>query len=293
VVRRARLGPVSVEYCHGGGDRGVPVVLLHRLGANLRQFVPQHYHLRHRRPALSLSLRGHGRTGVPRRAGPLDFSLSMLARDVSRLIRFLQLSEVHLVGGGLGALVALELLDSTATRVCSLTLWSASVHRDHGSLGSLASRAVRRLLGSRSLSRELLRRTSSHKRVRRRLERMVQEADWAALRGILGQLERYDYRPVLRDRPRPLLWIDTPRSEPGTARQPALTDALRDGRLAGREKLDASGEPVNMDAPARFNDVLDRFLARVEGVPDGKNGIDPAAPERRAWQAWQAGCAHP
>ena len=264
VIRRSQLGDVRLEYCLSGPRSGIPVVLLHVLGTNLRQFVPQHYFFRERRRTLSVSLRGHGGTTGPANATAETYRLDRLALDVTRLLKLLSLGPVHLVGGDLGALVALEILRARPQAVTSLALWSAPPFRQPGPVTRWSRRAWRQLLGRRWLKGQLRRQAPAKTMVGRRASAMVDDIHPDALHHLLAHLQRYDYRDVLTRHRRPLQWYRTPRDQREPAAQRWLLDAMYDGRLFRRVVVARSGRLLNLEASMRFAVSLQTFLAEVE-----------------------------
>lgn len=108
VVVRGAAGPLHVD---DGGSGGLPVLLVHGLGGSCRHWRDQLSHLRRKRRALALDLRGHGRS---RRASSGDYGIAGYADDVARVADELGLTRFALVGHSLGAAVALELVSRTS-----------------------------------------------------------------------------------------------------------------------------------------------------------------------------------
>lgn len=84
----------------GGSGQGLPVVLVHSLAGNHRQWDAQIHHLRSRRRAVSFDLRGHGESQA---APDGDYSLDALTDDLGAVVDHLGLRRFTLVGHSLGA----------------------------------------------------------------------------------------------------------------------------------------------------------------------------------------------
>jgi 3-oxoadipate enol-lactonase len=96
---------------------GPPVVLLHGLGGSANVWhgvvrgMQQHHH------CIAVDLRGHGRS-----QGRGKFTVEGWAKDIQRLIAYLELPAVTLVGHSMGTLVAQELARSAPELVDELVL---------------------------------------------------------------------------------------------------------------------------------------------------------------------------
>jgi pimeloyl-ACP methyl ester carboxylesterase len=102
------------------GGTGEPAVLfLHGLGGNTSQWEAQLEHLRLRRRALALDLRGHGRTALP---GDGVFAIEAMAADVKDLAESLRLQRFVLAGHSAGASVAIALAGRDPDHVSGLLL---------------------------------------------------------------------------------------------------------------------------------------------------------------------------
>lgn len=115
-------GPAGNLYIRDGGvtDSGaLPVLFIHSLAGNGGQWSLQLDHLRRRRRAVSLDLRGHGDSD-PAENG--DYSISGLAGDVEATADQLGLRRFVLAGHSLGALVAIEYAGRHPERVAGLLL---------------------------------------------------------------------------------------------------------------------------------------------------------------------------
>ncbi len=82
-----------------GGAGGVPVVFVHSLAGNRKQWFPQLEHLRLTRRAVALDLRGHGESDKPADA---DYSLAGAAEDLATVVDALGLTEFVLIGHSFG-----------------------------------------------------------------------------------------------------------------------------------------------------------------------------------------------
>lgn len=80
------LGAFALEYSLAG-DPGKPVVaFVHGLAADMRQFTEQQVFFQDDYRVLRMSLRGHGGSTSPERAGREDFRLTVMMRDLVQLL---------------------------------------------------------------------------------------------------------------------------------------------------------------------------------------------------------------
>jgi pimeloyl-ACP methyl ester carboxylesterase len=119
---------VKIQYVMQG--EGEPVILMHgfvfSMGPNwidsgVIEALSQDYRV------VALDLRGHGESGKPHDAG--SYGLEMI-NDVLRLMDYLELGRVHLVGYSLGAVLALKLIEVAPERLLSLVLGGAGWVQD-------------------------------------------------------------------------------------------------------------------------------------------------------------------
>ena len=100
---QATANGISIHYESAGS--GPPVVLIHALGLDWRQWRDQIAALAPTRRAIALDLRGHGQSDRP----PGPYSLGQMAEDVYGLIEALGVAPTDVVGLSLGGMVAMEL----------------------------------------------------------------------------------------------------------------------------------------------------------------------------------------
>jgi len=116
-------GPAGNLYVRdGGGDEhpgALPVLFIHSLGGNGGQWALQLDHLRRRRRAVAVDLRGHGESD-PAENG--DYSLAGLAGDIAATADQLGLRRFVLAGHSLGSGVAIEYAGRHPERVAGLLL---------------------------------------------------------------------------------------------------------------------------------------------------------------------------
>jgi pimeloyl-ACP methyl ester carboxylesterase len=251
-------GPAGNLYVRDGGTGGVPVVLVHSLAGNGGQWALQLDHLRRRRRAVSLDLRGHGESD-PAEDG--DYSIRGLAGDVEAVVDQLGLRRFVLAGHSLGSAVAVDYASRHPERVAGLLLVDPN-----GDLTRMPKGQMEPFLGAlrqdpvgelTSYYRQLLVGGDSDA-VRWVLEDLRLTHEDAIVKALEGALD-YATAPALEKYPGPKLSvISDMNSLPYSLHRlvPDLPTRLMPG----------TGHWLMMDRPEPFNRILDELLDEVEGA---------------------------
>jgi pimeloyl-ACP methyl ester carboxylesterase len=248
-------GPAGMLFVDdAGSSRGhIPVLLVHSFGGSSEQWAPQLEHLRKTRRAIAFDLRGHGQSGAPDDG---DYAVESLAADIGAVVEALRLSKVVLVGHGLGAKAALEYAGADPGRVAGLLLAAAPARIPAGQAAQMvagmqsdyermsASINARLLDGARDEVRAVVGRDAA---------RIPRDA---GLRIIEASLT-HDPIPALERFGGPKLALTTPDAS-------TPNDIHRLAPDVAHEEMRGTSHWMQLDRPDEFNQILDRFLARVE-----------------------------
>jgi 3-oxoadipate enol-lactonase len=128
---------ISTFYERSGS--GVPVVLIHALGSSMFSWDPVARALSRHCDVVAYDWRGHGRT--EKAAG--EYSLPLLARDLSDLLSSLNIKEACIVGVAVGAMIALQTTLDFPRKVAALVLAEGASEIDSAVAEYTASRAAR------------------------------------------------------------------------------------------------------------------------------------------------------
>lgn len=110
------LGDLSTYYeTYGEGE---PLLFIHDLGSSMDDWEWQIPALRHAFTVVTYDVRGHGKSGKPAEG----YSMSQFSNDAVKLITALALGPMHVVGLGLGGMIALELALNYPDAVRSLVI---------------------------------------------------------------------------------------------------------------------------------------------------------------------------
>ena len=252
---REVTGPAGTLHVDDGGPAGgaQPVVLTHSFGGSSAQWAPQLEHLRRTRRAVAFDLRGHGASTPPNDG---DYAIESLAQDVGAVLDDLGLPKAVLVGHGLGAKAMLEYAAGHSDRVPGLLLAApparipmeqarqmvAGLRQDYERMAGAIN--DRRLTGAGDEVRTLIARDAAR----------VPQDD--ALRIIEASLTHDPTRALERYRG-PVLAVTTPDAD-----SPNDIHHLVPG--VQHEMMEGTSHWMQLDDPAAFNRILDRFLERVD-----------------------------
>jgi len=262
-------GPAGNLYVRDGGGEGhpdaVPVLFVHSLAGNGGQWALQLDHLRRRRRAAALDLRGHGESD-PAEDG--DYSIAGLAGDVAAAADQLGLRRFLLAGHSLGALVAIEYAGRHPDRVAGLLLVDPS-----GDTSRVPAEESRPFL--EALRADPLGELESYFRqlvvggdpdaARWVIEDLRLTHEDAVVRAVEGSL-RYQPLPPLARYPGPKLSIVSDMNRLPFSLHKLLPD------LAVRP-MTGTGHWVQMDRPETFNRLLDAFVAEVDDTTERRDSM--------------------
>lgn len=114
---------IRISYLDEG--QGEPVVLVHGFSANatLNWVIPGIVRtLREDYRVIALDIRGHGLSSKPHQ--PEQYGLEVV-RDITRLMDHLEISQAHIVGYSLGAMITCKLMTTSPERLITATLGGA------------------------------------------------------------------------------------------------------------------------------------------------------------------------
>ncbi|RKH13209.1 alpha/beta fold hydrolase [Corallococcus praedator] len=241
----------------GGAGTGTPVVFVHSLAGDTEQWSRQLEHVRARRRAVALDLRGHGRSTLTSDAREL--TMEDFARDLDAVVEGLGLPRVVLVGHSLGGAVCAAWAGAHPERVAGLFLLdpasdgrSVPKEQAQGMMDALATDHWKDAAGEYWQS--LL--TASTPEVRERVMGQLGRTAQGAFRGGMGALLTFDPESALKRYPGPVLSVITPLNESPGAYHVLVPRVWS-------EKVTGTGHWVQLDAPEQVNRLLGAFLAAL------------------------------
>jgi pimeloyl-ACP methyl ester carboxylesterase len=236
-----------------GADRGrLPVMFVHSFAGSSVQWAPQLAHLRRTRRAIGLDLRGHGQSTAPDND---DYAIESLAADIGAVLDELGLVSAVLVGHGLGAKAALEYAGAHLERVSGLLLAAAPARIPpdlaRQMIAAMESDYVRM---SETINARLL--TGAGDEVRALVARDSARLPRDAGLGVIAASLTHDPMPALERYRGPKLAVVTPDDDNPNDLHRLVTDLPH-------EVMEGTSHWMQLDKPAEFNRILDRFLEQA------------------------------
>ena len=255
-MMRRVAGPTGKLAVDDGGT-GPAVVFLHSLAGNSAQWASQLEHVRKNRRAVGIDLRGHGRSEPPSDG---KYSIEEQVPDLDAAVDELGLERFALVGHSFGAGVALEYAAGRPGRVTHLVV--ADPIGDGTQTPEAEIRPFLEALDSPAYTETIEAYWSS-----------IAGSDGAVLERLLADLRAtpretvvrglhavmaYDPKPALARLRVPALAIVTPANDfPYSMHQV--------GAGLPHRVIEGTGHWLQIERPAEFNRILDRFLAQRSG----------------------------
>ncbi|MDB5872028.1 MAG: alpha/beta hydrolase [Ramlibacter sp.] len=245
-------GPAGDLHVEDGGGGNVPVLFAHSYAGSAQHWRAQLAHLRTRRRAVAVDLRGHGNSDAPT---PADYSVPALAEDIAAVADALEMRRFVLVGHSMGGAAASAYVAKYPERVAGLVL--------AGAPGKASPEQGRQIMKSLEGDYEKVMASywnslleGAQPQVREKLEAGMRGIGREASLAMIGALFAYDPLPALRKYQGPKLIIDTPHGDGPTALHNQLPDVAR-------KVITGTSHWPQMDKPQEFNRLLDEFLAWV------------------------------
>jgi pimeloyl-ACP methyl ester carboxylesterase len=247
-------GPAGRLYVDDGGAGGVPVVFVHSLAGNTRQWAAQLAHVRPGRRAVALDLRGHGRSDPPTDGA---YAIPSLADDVWAVADARGLERVMFVGHSMGGAVAIACAAARPERTAGLLL--VDPNGDQRRLPAAMLAEFQAALESPAYAETV--RTHWHRitaggnpDARATVVRDLEGTPRATVVEIFRALSAFDPLAALARYTGPRLSLITALNDTSIGLQRLVPDLPH--RL-----VPGTGHWMHMDRPDVFNRLMDEFLA--------------------------------
>jgi pimeloyl-ACP methyl ester carboxylesterase len=246
-----------------GGHGGVPVVFVHSFAGTSAHWAAQLEHLRRSRRAIAINLRGHGGSHAP---ADNDYTIPSLAQDIAAVADALDLQRFVLVGHSMGGSAAAAYAAQHPERLAGLVLV--------GTPGYMPPDIAKEVLGA--LETNYAQVMAEHwasmtqgarEHIKPRLNADMRRMSRKASKAMIAATFNFDPSPALSNYHGPALLVDTVHGE-GHGALHQLVPRVQ------RERLTGTSHWPQLDDPATFNRLLDRFLI---GVPMLAPRIAPSA----------------
>lgn len=246
-------GPAGELYVDDAGSGSlVPILFVHSYAGTSAHWKAQLAHLRPRRRAVAMDLRGHGHSDKPPDG---DYSVPAIAQDIAAVADALELRRFVLVGHSLGGSAAAAYVGMLPRRVAGLVL--------AGTPGKAASEQAKQVMASLQSDYDktmagywasLL--ADAQPDVRETLDAGMRGVGREASMAIIGAVFAYDPIPALSGYEGATLIIDTEHGEGPTSLHNQMPDIKR-------KVIAGTSHWPHMDKPQEFNRLLDEFLAWI------------------------------
>jgi pimeloyl-ACP methyl ester carboxylesterase len=264
---------VSLHYDEAG--RGAPIVFVHEFGGDARSWEPQLRYFSRRYRCIAYNARGYPPSDVPE--SHERYSQERARDDIRAVLDGLKIERAHVVGLSMGAFATLHFGLHYPARALSLTIAGGGYgsHPAHYRQFQEDSRknadAIRRDGLARFVASYGVGATRvqlERKDPRGFAEYLAQFHEHSGLGAINTLLGVQCRRPSIYDLVEPMKQMKVPTLIMlGDEEEPALEVNLLMKRCiaaAGLAVLPRSGHAINLEEPALFNQLLERFLAEVE-----------------------------
>jgi 3-oxoadipate enol-lactonase len=258
---KTELNGINVEYRDEGA--GLPVIFLHAFPLNQTMWDDQVAALRNHCRAISLDLRGFGRSDAPQ--GP--YRMDEMAADVRALMASLNLDKAVFVGLSMGGYIALALYRNYPETFRALVLADTRASADTNEARERRLKSAERaeLDGSKAIARDmvplLLGRSTLENRpsVVQSVQAMIESNTAQGIAGAQrGMAERRDSTYILGCIDFPVLIVV---GSEDTLTPVAEAESLRNGIPGARLRvIEGAGHLSNMEQPDQFNTTLIEFI---------------------------------
>ena len=250
------LDKVSGIFVDDEGTGSVPVIFIHSLAGNTRQWSAQLDHIRKTRRAIALDLRGHGQSAAPENG---DYAIDAMAQDIRTVVDYLGVERLVLVGHSMGGSVAGAYAGAHPEQVAGLLLVDPSgdstqipVEQVDQYLDALESEAYTNFIDG--YWRQIL--SGAVETTEERVLQDLYNTPKVTVVGIFKELFKYNPVPALKRFDGPKLSIISSHSENPFALHNLVSDLPH-------QKITGTGHWLQLDKSEEFNRIMDDFLASI------------------------------
>ncbi|MBU2509780.1 alpha/beta hydrolase [bacterium] len=248
---------ISNIFVDDGGAGSVPVVFIHSLAGNTKQWSAQLNHIRTTRRAIALDLRGHGQSLPPANG---EYTIDSMVQDIQTVVEELGIERFILVGHSMGGSVAGAYAGTYPKRVVGLLLVDPSgdstqmpVEEVQGYLGALESEAYSNVI--EGYWSQIL--TGSAETTEVKVMQDLRDTSKTTVVGVFKELFKYNPVPALEGYTGPKLSVITSLNETPYSLH-RLVSNLPHKMITG------TGHWLQLDKPEEFNRIMDDLLATLD-----------------------------
>ncbi|MDE0853091.1 MAG: alpha/beta fold hydrolase [Nevskia sp.] len=251
-----KVNGIQVHFDSRG--EGPPVVLIHGLGSNGKDWDPQTSVFSRQYRVITVDLRGHGRSAKP--AGP--YTVQLLSDDVAAVIRRLGVEGAHIVALSLGGALAFQLMLDYPYLVKSAVIVNSGPQLVLNRFALWQRRLLIRLFGLPYFGRVLGKRLFPDPALsdeRLRFEESFKANETRPYLAALNALARWNVWDQLASIEAPILVVAADQDYTPVSFKQAYVDKLPNARLA---VVPDSRHALPAERPEAFNRLVLDFLAQ-------------------------------
>ena len=245
-------GPDGSLHVDDGGSGDSPIVFVHAFGGNTTHWAVQLEHLRKRRRAVALDLRGHGLSQPPADG---DYRMESMAGDIDVVVNKIGLSKFILAGHSMGGSVAIAYTGLHPERVVGLLLVDTGDARQipedqkQQYIKALESDAYASVM--ENYFDQML--AGSVPGVRAKVMQEIRNMPKEMALSFIKEQFRYDPLPALTRYKDPKLAVVTPANDMPYSLHNLVPDLPH-------VVVTGTGHWIQLDRPEEFNRIMDEFL---------------------------------
>lgn len=254
---------VRLEYLITGGENSETLVFLHGAGSNLRQFLNQHEYFSKKYRVVSLSLRGHGRSGLPQDNGIDAYSVDKHVKDIIELLEHLEVEKFHIIGNSIGGMLGYSLIDTIPERVLTITTYGTAPELKYSQTAVNIFAGIDR--GMINISRKLYMKilslaVSKNKSTQKEIYRLFMQGDKDTVWKFRYNIGNYSYVRVIENMDIPSLIINGEWDGGITRCVNSVLDTIQKNKKLSIVSLQNAGHVANLDRPLEFNKIIYRHV---------------------------------
>jgi pimeloyl-ACP methyl ester carboxylesterase len=244
-------GPIHVV--EDGAGEGTPVLFAHAFAGSSAQWSLQLKHESETRRAIALDFHGHGRSDASRGA---PYDIASFADDIQAVADGLDLDRFVIVGHSLGGAAAIDYAADYPNRVAGLVLVATPGRLADEQVAAVRGALAKDYAGTMAgIWKRLL--GSATPATRRIVEGESERIPENVARAIIAATFEFDPVPGLESFAGPRLTISTPPEGP-------VQELHELVRGVDHETVEGTSHWIQLDAPDRFDEIIDAFLGRVD-----------------------------
>jgi len=256
---------IDLEYLLTGNDNEETIMFVHGAGANLRQFLYQHECLSENYKVLSVSLRGHGKSSLPRNNTAENYTLQKQRDDLIELILFLKLQNINYIGNSAGGVIGYLLIEEKTELFKSLITFGTTAEMKFPSVITKIVSGIDKLM-IKFNSTKYLKFSAKHTSKNPEAQKFIFELFTQAKEAIpyfRANLGNYNYTKIIENMKIPYLLIKSEEDTDINSNLKSTLESIESNPQTLVKILEKAGHIANLDQPEAFNSIITTFIKDV------------------------------